>query len=194
MARSLDEFEKAKEILLSGGIIAFPTDTVMGLGVNGLSQKAINDLFGLKKRPHDKPLYMLAYSVSQILEYVDLVPDYAYKLINKYFPGSLTLIFRSSGKVFTMPNKKGSTLGVRIPNHPGLIEFLSFIKLPVLNTSANISGLPPLLLEPDVKRAFGSVVHYVGFEYNKEMSIIPSTVIDCTGKEPVVLREGNIVI
>jgi len=194
LARSLDEFEKAKEILLSGGIIAFPTDTVMGLGVNGLSQKAINDLFGLKKRPHDKPLYMLAYSVSQILEYVDLVPDYAYKLINKYFPGSLTLIFRSSGKVFTMPNKKGSTLGVRIPNHPGLIEFLSFIKLPVLNTSANISGLPPLLLEPDVKRAFGSVVHYVGFEYNKEMSIIPSTVIDCTGKEPVVLREGNIVI
>jgi L-threonylcarbamoyladenylate synthase len=194
LARSLDEFKRAQEILLSGGIIAFPTDTVMGLGVNGLSQKAVSDLFGLKKRPSDKPLYMLAYSVSQILEYVDLVPDYAYKLINKYFPGSLTLIFRSSSKVFTMPDKKGSTLGVRIPNHPGLIEFLSFIKLPFLNTSANVSGLPPILLESDVKRAFENIVHYVGFEYNKEMSMIPSTVVDCTGKEPVVLREGNIVI
>ncbi len=190
--KKVPDYISIKEFLLLGGIIAFPTDTVIGLGVNGLSCQAVKGLFDLKGREHKKPLYLLAYSVSQITHYVELIPEYAYALMEKYFPGPLTLILRSKEMLFTLPDKRGDTLGVRIPNHPGLLKLLSEIELPLLNTSANISGEAPLTTNIDIVEMFGSKVRYVDLEYNIDMKNVPSTVVDCTGLKPIVVRRGAI--
>lgn len=194
MERKSEIYKKGKIALLNDEIIAFCTDTVMGLGVNGKSSIAVKKLFELKKRPYDKPLYLLAYSINQIFEYVELIPQYAYDLMEKYFPGALTIILKSKRNLYTTPDRKGDTLGVRIPNHPSLIDFLSYIKIPLLNTSANFSGEKPYLTEGDVLKTFGNRVHFVKFEYNIEMSNAPSTIVDCTGDEPEIIREGIIKI
>lgn len=192
MEKNIEIYKIGKKILLNNEIIAFNTDTVMGFGVNGRSLVAVKKLFDLKNRSYDKPLYLLSYSISQILDYVELIPHYAYDLMERYFPGALTLILKSNGKLYTMPGKKGDTLGVRIPNHPSLLDFLSYIKIPLLNTSANITGKKPFITEKDVLNVFGDRVFFLKFEYNIQMSNAPSTIIDCTGEEPRIIRKGVI--
>ncbi len=166
----------------------------MGLGINGLDQSATENLFRIKKREFDKPLYLLSYSISHILEYVNGIPDYAYELMKKYFPGPLTLILRCRRTLWTTPLERGDTLGVRIPACKPLINFLAYIDLPILNTSANVSHHPPLLTKEDVEKYLSSEIFYVPFEYNIAMSNIPSTIVDCTGDKPIVLRKGVIEI
>lgn len=189
-----EDFKKAKEFLLNDGIIAFKTDTVMGVGVNGLSKKAVKNLFDLKKRPYDKPIYLLAYSFEQIYEYACLISEEALELMKKYFPGSLTLIFNSQKKLYTTPLGLGETLGVRIPNYPDLVEFLAYIKIPLLNTSANFSNEPPLKTKEDVLKNFGDKVFFVEFEHDIEMLDVSSTIVDVTSNKPVIIREGAVKI
>ncbi len=198
----IDFFKEAKKNLDLHGIIAFKTDTVMGIGVDGRDSIAVSNLFKLKKRSFDKPLYMLAYSIAQIFEYARAIPYYAYDLMKKHFPGGLTLIFYSSHKLFTSPNTIGDTIGVRIANSRPLNEFLAYIGIPLLNTSANISGEQPMLTKEEVNRFFGDKVFFVDFDlllcnrrlcdYNIQMSGLSSTVVDCTGSKPKLLREGSV--
>lgn len=194
MEKRNERYTIAREVLLNDGIVAFPTDTVMGFGVNGLSQNAVKNLFELKKREQTKPLYLLAYSITEILEYVELIPGYAYDIMERYLPGPIALIFKSNMKLFTLKDAKGETLGARIPKHPGLVGFLSYLKIPILNTSANISHEKTLLTKKDVINFFGNSVYFVDFDYNIEMSGIPSTIVDCTGCCPKIVREGAIKI
>ncbi|MEF3244735.1 MAG: threonylcarbamoyl-AMP synthase [Caldisericaceae bacterium] len=189
-----EDFKKAKEFLLKDGIIAFKTDTVMGVGVNGLSKKAVKSLFDLKKRLYDKPIYLLAYSFEQIYEYACLIPQYALKLMKKFFPGSLTLIFNSQKKLYTTPLELGETIGVRIPNYPDLIEFLAYIEIPLLNTSANFSNELPLKTKEDVLKSFDKKVFFVEFEHEIEMLDISSTIVDATSHKPAIIREGAVKI
>ncbi len=189
-----EDFKKAKEFLLNNGIIAFKTDTVMGVGVNGLSKNAVKNLFDFKKRPYDKPIYLLAYSFEQIYEYACLIPQYALELMKKHFPGPLALIFASQKKLYTTPIELGETLGVRIPNYPDLIEFLAYIEIPLLNTSANFSNELPLKTKEDVLKNFGDRVFFVEFEHDIEMLDVSSTIVDATSKKPVIIREGAVKI
>ncbi|BAL80982.1 L-threonylcarbamoyladenylate synthase [Caldisericum exile] len=187
-------YEKALRHLNNNGIIAFKTDTVMGLGVNGLSNIAVKNLFDLKGRSYDKPLYLLAYSVEQIYDYVYGITDEALDLMKKYFPGALAIIFRSQKKLYTKPDEKGETLGVRIPKYPDLLEFLAFIKMPLLNTSANISDMPPLETKESILETFGYKVLYIEFEHDIEMLGLPSTIVEFTSGKPVIIRKGAVEI
>jgi len=93
----MKEFELARKALLEHKIIAFPTDTVIGIGVNGLDQLAVKKLFALKNRSSDKPLSLLTYSFTEIFKYARLIPFYAYPLLKTYFPGPMTAVFYSEG-------------------------------------------------------------------------------------------------
>ena len=188
------DVEIAKKHILKHGILAFQTDTIMGLGVNGLDKLAVKNLFKLKNRPYEKPLYILCYSMDQIFKYTLSIPDYALKLMEKYFPGAITFIFYSTEEVWTSPIEKGKTVGVRIPNLKPLLELLAYIDLPILNTSANISGEQSIEKEEDLYTLLSNSILYVPFEYNISMSNIPSTVVDCTGDKPVILRKGAVDI
>lgn len=187
-----NKYDMVLNHLLNHGVIAFKTDTVMGLGVNGLDNIAVKNLFDLKGRSYDKPLYLLAYSIEQIYEYTCDIKDYALDLMKKYFPGSLALILKSQKKLYTKPDELGETLGVRIPNYPDLIEFLSIIKIPILNTSANISDKPPLQTKESVLETFQDKVLFVEFENDIKMIGLPSTIVDATSEKPVIIREGAI--
>ncbi|MGC9099989.1 MAG: L-threonylcarbamoyladenylate synthase [Caldisericum sp.] len=188
------QYEEALKHLNNHGVIAFKTDTVMGLGVNGLDNIAVKNLFDIKGRSYDKPLYLLAYSIEQIYDYVYGVTEEALSLMEKHFPGALAIILRSQKKLYTKPNEKGETLGVRIPNYPDLLDFLAFIKLPILNTSANISNSPPLLTKESVIETFDDKVLYIEFEHDIEMLKLPSTVVDLTSGKPTIIRKGAVEI
>ncbi|MEA3313723.1 MAG: L-threonylcarbamoyladenylate synthase [Caldisericota bacterium] len=190
----MKEFELARKALLEHKIIAFPTDTVIGIGVNGLDQLAVEKLFALKNRPFEKPLSLLTYSSTEILKYARLIPSYAYSLLKTYFPGPMTAVFYSDEVLYTTPFGKGTSVGVRIPNFPILLDFLAYIKMPLLATSANVSNRPALLTKEDVVHIFGDAVYPILFEYNVTSSNVSSTVIDCRGKASVVLRKGEIDI
>ncbi len=190
----MEEFELARKALLEHKIIAFPTDTVIGIGVNGLDQLAVKKLFALKNRPYDKPLVLLTYSFTEIFKYARLIPSYAYPLLKTYFPGPMTAVFYSDEVLYTTPLGKGTSIGVRIPDLPVLLDFLGYIKMPILATSANISNRPALLTKEDVVNVFGGSVHPVLFEYNVTGSNVSSTVIDCRGETSVMLRKGEINI
>ena len=184
-------FEKARFVLEFGGIVAFKTDTVMGLGVNGFDSVAVKKLFDLKKRNYDKPISMLTYSVSKIFEYA-LVPEYAFRIIQLKFPGALTCVMKSKGKVYTTPQKAGDTLGIRIPNTIKLLEFLACLPFPIVATSANFSGVRTLTSKEDVMKVFSNAIHYLDFGYNIKMSGIASTVADCSDHTLQILREGSV--
>jgi len=183
-----------KEYILNHGIVAFKTDTVMGLGANGLDRLAVENLFKLKNRSFKKSLYLLCYSFAQIFEYTHSIPDYAYGLMKQHFPGAVTFIFYSTGKIWTTPVERGETIGVRIPNSKPLLELLAEIDSPIVNTSANISGEKYFNRKEELDKFFGENVLYISFEYNISMCNIPSTIVDCTGDSPVVLRKGAVLI
>jgi len=171
----MKEFELARKALLEHKIIAFPTDTVIGIGVNGLDQLAVKKLFALKNRSSDKPLSLLTYSFT--FKYARLIPFYAYPLLKTYFPGPMTAVFYSDEVLHTTPLGKGTSIGVRIPNLPILLDFLAYVKT-----------------KEDVINVFGGAVYPVLFEYNVTSSNVSSTVIDCRDKTSIVLRKGEIDI
>ncbi len=190
----MDEFKKGREILLNNGIIAFPTDTVIGLGVNGTDPVAVKKLFALKKRAFDKPLSLLTFSLTEITKYASAIPSCAYELFEKYFPGALTVVLNSSEELYTTPLKKGKSIGVRIPNSYILLNFLAYIKIPLLATSANITNHPPLLNKNNVLNTFGEAVYPLLFQHNVESSNVPSTVVDCREGKPIILRKGALTL
>ncbi len=183
--------KKAIEVLKSGGIVAFKTDTVMGIGANGFDKSAVKKLFDLKRRNYEKPVAILLPTIEKIFEYA-VVNDAAFKIIKKYFPGAVTCILAAKSCVYVTPSKCGKTVGVRVPKLLCLQEFLSLLDFPLVATSANISGKLPLSSRKDVEETFGNSVYYLDFGYNVEMSGIASTVVDCSGNEIRILRKGSI--
>lgn len=189
----IDEYslQKAKSIILGGGAVAFPTETVYGLGANALDTSAVNKIFEIKGRPNDNPLIVHVHKDFDISELVGEVPEYAKKLADKFLPGPLTMVYKSKGKVSSAVSCGLNTLAVRIPSHEGAQQFLKYVGLPIAAPSANIS-----------KHVSPTSAQHVFFDLDGKIDIIldggecqggiESTVLDCTGEIPVVLRSGLI--
>ena len=125
---------EAAQILRGGGLVAFPTETVYGLGVDATNPKALARLNRVKGRPPDKPYSLHVYSVDQVRAMVPSIPPLAERLIERFWPGPLTIV---------MPGPRGETLGFRLPDHPIANAFLKACAVPVVAPSANRSGHPP---------------------------------------------------
>ncbi|MCH5147132.1 MAG: threonylcarbamoyl-AMP synthase [Clostridiales bacterium] len=186
--KSLNE---AKSIILNGGAVAFPTETVYGLGANALDTSAVNRIFEIKGRPNDNPLIVHVHKDFDIGELVKEIPDYAKKLAQKFLPGPLTMVYKSKGKVSSAVSCGLDTLAIRIPSHEGAQEFLKYVNLPIAAPSANIS-----------KHVSPTSAQHVFADLDGKIEIIldggeckggiESTVLDCTGEIPVILRSGLI--
>ncbi len=187
----MKNFERAIQVVKEGGIVAFKTDTVMGVGANGFDKDAVEKLFLLKKRDFKKPVALLLPTLSSIFEYA-VVSEMSLKLMEKYFPGAFTCILPAKKCVYTTPLSCGDTIGIRIPDLFPLREFLAELNLPLVTTSANVSGLPPLKDKKGILETFNDNVYYV--EIPAEMSGVPSTVVDCSKGSIKVIREGGIKI
>lgn len=181
----------SKKIILSGGAVAFPTETVYGLGANALDTAAVENVFRIKGRPNDNPLIVHVHKEYDILKLVDFVPEYAKKLAEAFLPGPLTMIYRSRGKVSPAISCGLDTVAIRIPSHEGAQKFLKFVGLPIAAPSANVSKhVSPVTAEHVFSDLNGKIE--VILDGGKCSGGIESTVLDCTGDLPVVLRSGLI--
>ncbi|MBU0630117.1 MAG: threonylcarbamoyl-AMP synthase [Candidatus Margulisbacteria bacterium] len=170
-------FEKAIQILTSGGVVAFPTETVYGIGALLYSRKGINKIYKLKKRPRNKPLQVLVSSLAEARKLAEFSPQ-ALALARKAWPGPLTLV---------LPSLKGKrTIGLRVPRHPLTLKLLKLTG-PLAATSANESGEKPALTAFEVIAALPELDLVI--DGGKARLGQASKVIDFTGVEPKITRK-----
>ncbi len=179
--------EISKTILLSGGLVAFPTDTVYGLGCLVQNSKAIDRLYEVKKRSQSKAIAVLISDLADLQQLTVSVPPLAASLAQRFWPGALTLIFPIHPD---LPQNLSPfpTIGIRMPDHPFAKDLLRLMG-PLATTSANISGGEnPTTAEEVISQLYGKIDLIL--DGGKTPGGIPSTVVDCTTFEPRILRVG----
>lgn len=187
----MDKFERAIEVLNQGGIIIFPTDTAFGVGCRLDRPQAIEKLFQMRKRPPNQASPVLVDSISMARRYfVDPNPLLS-KLMEKYWPGALTLIGKCDPKlVHPLVRGQGETIGLRWPDHASIQQLISAVDVPILGPSANFHGFPtPFGLE----ELDPELVKLVDFVLAGECRLVQvSTVVDATGDQPRIIRQGAV--
>ena len=178
-------------LLRQGDTVVFPTETVYGLGADALSQKAVGKIFVAKGRPADNPLIVHIADRCELEALVKDVPETAEALMAVFWPGPLTMIFRKSQAVPEIVTAGLDTVAVRMPSHPLANKLIKMARVPVAAPSANLSGKPsPTREEHVLKDLFGKVDCIV---CGGETAVgLESTVLDITGKVPVILRPGGV--
>jgi len=185
------QIDEGIHILREGGIVAYPTDTVYGLGASMNRLRAVERVFRVKRRPPDMALPLLAATISQIEELAVRVTPIARRLISNFLPGALTLVLPASPAVPPIVTSGGSTVAVRIPDHPVPLALITGTGAPLVGTSANVSGQPSPLTAAGVRSQLAGEVDLV-IDEDGCCKGTESTIIDLTGEVPAVLREGSI--
>lgn len=181
----------AKEYLLQGECVAFPTETVYGLGADARSDAAVANIYAVKGRPQDNPLIVHVHSGYDLNELVYDDKPYAKKLREAFLPGPLTLVYRSRGTVSKKVSCGLDTLAVRVPSHEGAQRFLRAVGIPVAAPSANRSKhVSPVTAGHVYDDLYGKIPLIL--DGGPCSGGIESTVCDVTGDKPVVLRAGLI--
>jgi len=185
--------EKAIKILKDGGIVIFPTDTAFGMGCRIDDKEAIERLFEIRKRRKNKAVPVLCSSIRMVLEYVEAIDPDVQKLMDKYWPGALTLVLRAKiSKVPNLVRGGGETIGVRIPDHSMIRRVMEELGVPILGPSANFAGEETPLTMSDLDP---NLVRKVDFVLRGRCKIKkPSTVLDVTVKPWRVIRQGAVEI
>ncbi|MGL5378666.1 L-threonylcarbamoyladenylate synthase [Clostridium sp.] len=192
LEKDIVHIKNAGEIIKSGGIVAFPTETVYGLGANALNDEAVSKIFKAKGRPQDNPL-IIHVSSMEIDDFVYDVSDVAKELMNKFWPGPLTVILKKKDIIPDTTSAGLDTIGIRMPNNEIALRLIESSGCPIAAPSANISGRPsPTELERCVEDLSGKVDYIIGGE--KSDIGVESTIVDCTVNPPLVLRPGGITL
>ena len=184
--------EEAGKVIRNGGTVAFPTETVYGLGANALDDEAVRKIFIAKGRPQDNPL-IIHVSTKEISELVKDVPEVAQKIIDKFWPGPLTVILEKKDIIPNVTSANLNTIGIRMPNSEIALKLIELAERPIAAPSANISGTPsPTEVERCVEDLNGRVDYIIGGE-SSDIGV-ESTIVDCTVNPPLVLRPGGITL
>ena len=183
-----NKLRQTAEILKKGGIVIFPTETVYGIGVNGLDVKAIEKLYKLKKRPHNKPISLLVSDIDMLNLIAKDITDLEYKIMQRFFPGPLTIVLKKRKIVPDILTAGQDTVGIRMPNETELIKRVGN---PIAASSANISGKASNTNIKTLVQDFKEQVDYFIDGGESEIGI-SSTVIQVIDGVPVILREGSI--
>ena len=182
---------EAKEILLSGGVVAIPTETVYGLGGNAFDDTAVQKIFAVKGRPADNPLIAHVHTDYDLSKIIDYDTEIAKKLRAAFLPGPLTLVYPSTGKVSKYVSCGLNTLAVRVPSHAGAQALLKAVNLPVVAPSANLSRHVSPTSAKHVYDDFSGRIPLI-LDGGEAIGGIESTVCDVSGEVPVILRPGLI--
>ncbi|ABB24540.1 L-threonylcarbamoyladenylate synthase [Pelodictyon luteolum] len=186
-----DSAEEAARILNAGKIVAFPTETVYGLGAGIDFPEAVEGLFRAKGRPSDNPLIVHVSSVEQVEMAAARVTTDARRLMERFFPGPLTIVFPKSPRVPHSVTAGLETVGIRCPRHPVAREFLSRCCCPVAAPSANRSGRPSATTWQAVQEDLDGRIDAI-LKGEASRIGLESTIVDCTGPHPVMLRAGAV--
>ena len=183
--------EKAASIIKAGGLVAIPTETVYGLGANGLDEQAVAKIFVAKGRPQDNPLILHISGPEDIERYCHHIPQAAYDLAEAFWPGPLTMVLPAKSCVPLRTTGGLSTVALRCPDHPAALALIRSAGVPIAAPSANLSGKPST-----------TTADHVLFDHNGKIPLIldggacrvgvESTIVDLTGQRPRLLRPGGI--
>ncbi|MCF8067977.1 MAG: threonylcarbamoyl-AMP synthase [Desulfobacterales bacterium] len=183
--------EATVKVLNEGGIISFPTRHLYGIGADALNPEAVERVYNIKGRPMDKPLSMLILNKDELKEYVEEIPPVASTLMEIFWPGKLTLIFKAKD---TLPQRLiagTGKIGIRLPEHPFSRLIMKSFKRPITATSANLSGQEGCFncseLEPSLIEKLDLII-----DAGQLKGGLGSTVVDVTNNDPQVIREGTV--
>ncbi len=177
---------RAVDALRQGEVIAYPTDTVYGLGCDMTNKKAVDRLYQIKQMPGSHPLAIICPDLSEIAKYA-IVDNQAYRILRRFLPGPYCFILEATREVPRVLHLKRKTIGIRIPAHNVITAVVRELGVPVISTTANKPGEDPHVDPSEIDddfRGLGLVLDAGGG------GIIPTTVVDLTSSPPVVLREG----
>ena len=184
-----ESLEWAKHIIDDGGVVAMPTETVYGLGGNAFNDDAVRKIFEVKGRPNNNPLIAHIHEEYDLSQIIDYDPPYAKALRDAFLPGPLTLVYPSKGKVSPFVSCGLDTLAIRVPAHVGARAFLKKVGVPIVAPSANLSRHVSPTSAKHVFDDFDGKISLI-LDGGECVGGIESTVCDCTGEYPVILRPG----
>lgn len=187
----LDKLKEISKIIKNGGIVVFPTETVYGIGTNGLNKESISRLYEVKQRPINKPISLLVSSIEMAETIAKDITDMEYKLMEKFFPGPLTIILKKKSIVPDNLTNNTDTVGVRMPDNIIAKELIEYANVPIATPSANISGKPSGTDINTIMNDFKDKVDYY-IDGGKSKLGISSTIVKLENGYPVILREGSI--
>lgn len=186
-------FSVCRDVILRGGLVAFPTETVYGLGADALNEEAAAKIYSAKGRPSDNPLIVHIGKREQVTKLVTKIPSVAEKLMDAFWPGPLTIIFEKSEIVPKTTTGGLNTIAIRMPSYPYTNRLLSYLGIPIAAPSANLSGRPSTTRATHVIEDLNGRVDLILEGEDSEIGL-ESTIIDVTGDIPVLLRPGAITI
>ena len=182
---------EAVKVISEGGIVAFPTESFYGLGVDATNPHAIKRLFRIKKRDPDLPILILISSLRRLPKYVASIPPGAKRIGKEFWPGGLTMIFRSSPVLPSVLTAGKGKVGIRVPSHPLANALSRAVDVPITGTSANISRRPPCIMADQVVECLGDDLDLI-LDGGITEGGYPSTILDVTCDPPLIIREGII--
>jgi len=192
---STDALASAAEKLRAGGLVAFPTETVYGLGADATNPAAVARIYEVKGRPHDHPVIVHLADINQVTEWVAEIPDYAIALAREFWPGPMTLILPRSERVGDFITGGQASVGIRIPDNPLALEFLKLAGVGVAAPSANrfgaISPTTALAVQEEIGSYLDSERDVILDGGSSDVGV-ESTIIECLSNAPKILRPGAI--
>ncbi|MDH4283348.1 MAG: L-threonylcarbamoyladenylate synthase [Myxococcales bacterium] len=177
--------QQVVDVLRRGGVIVYPTGTVYGLGCDIHQKRAVERIYQIRRLKKDHPLSFMCPDLSKIARYAH-VDDFAYRIMKRLVPGPYTFVLRATSEVPKLLVRKQKTVGIRVPDNAIALALLEELGSPIVSTSATIDG--QAISDPDELHA--RFQHVDAFVDGGWGGIEPSTIIDLTGDEPIVLREG----
>jgi L-threonylcarbamoyladenylate synthase len=185
------DIRKAVDLLRRGGLVAFPTETVYGLGADADNDQALKAIFRVKGRPETHPLIIHLHQMEQLQDWAASIPDPAKKLAERFWPGPLTLILRKASRVSRVATGGQETVGLRVPDHPVALSLLREFGGGVAAPSANRFGKVSPTTAEHVRQDLGSDVDFV-LDGGPCSIGVESTIVDVSSGDPVILRPGGL--
>jgi len=182
---------KIADSINNGNVVIFPTETVYGIGANGFDEDAIRKLYEIKERPYNKPISLLVNSFSMIEEVAEDLSDTERAIIDKFFPGPLTLVVKKNKNIPDILTSGTDYVGVRMPKNKTALRIINAAKVPMATTSTNISGMEADIDFEKAYKDFNDKVDYI-IDGGVAQIGVASTVIQVVDDKIKVLREGII--
>ena len=185
--------EQAAKLINQGKIVVFPTETVYGIGTNGLDEKAVRQLYKVKLRPLNKPISLLVSNMEMVNTIAKDITEVEYRIMEKFFPGPLTIILKKKDIVPDIVTAGKGTVGVRMPSEEIARKLVEMAGVPIAAPSANITGEPSGTCLQEIKKQFENNVNFYIDGGNCEIGV-SSTIVQVVDGKPQILRQGSITL
>lgn len=191
LENTIENIEAAADILKNGGLVAFPTETVYGLGANGLNGEAVNKVFAAKNRPADNPMILHVSDIDDVYEIAEDVCEDAKKLMEAFWPGPMTVVLKRKSHIPNETTGGLDTVGIRLPDDETARTLIRKAGVPVAAPSANLSGKPSPTMAKHVIKDMDGRIDAILCGRDCEIGI-ESTVVLAVDNKPIILRPGKI--